>query len=440
MKNVVTMVGSSIFENYKKSKDDEIYNDLKDKSFLDIEDYEEDCRDLKASVIKWAKDKPNASAEIKSLLKIKDEVKENLSIHLITTDTILSPLAAEIIKEWFEGKEGFEVHFEKEYGKDVIKGLQVRNSKNFEEQGLMNLVERIEEIIDRPENTIFNITGGYKAVVPFLTFYAQLYKNKIPTYYIFEIEDELIKLPQLPISLDFDLIEDNFFAFEVIHPKTLKEDLPTKEEFLLCLYNEKQEAEEAFKRLQDERIIIVIDSKVKLTVYGRLIFNFFKQKTSIQQLKGTLVELKVFEYIFNKYGNNSKVKIYHSKPFGKKAKPVGEVDVLVVDKINKEIRVVEVKSGGSKKSFEDIKNKTIQKLLPEVKKWAEKKYLDFKIYLDIYLYRSAEILEKFSKYKNNCEELNNIAKEIRWYWLKIDENIYQPQAKIEEKKYIFEWR
>jgi len=121
VKNVVTMVGSSIFENYKKSKDDEIYNDLKDKSFLDIEDYEEDCRDLKASVIKWAKDKPNASAEIKSLLKIK-------------------------------------------------------------------------------------------------------------------IEDELIKLPQLPISLDFDLIEDNFFAFEVIHPKTLKEDLPTKEEFLLCLY------------------------------------------------------------------------------------------------------------------------------------------------------------------------------------------------------------
>ena len=87
--------------------------------------------------------------------------------------------------------------------------------------------------------------------------------------------------------------------------------------------------------------------------------------------------------------------------------------MLVVDKINKEIRVVEVKSGGSKKSFEDIKNKTIQKLLPEVKKWAEKKYLDFKIYLDIYLYRSAEILEKFSKYKNNCEELNNIAKEIR---------------------------
>ena len=148
----------------------------------------------------------------------------------------------------------------------------------------------------------------------------------------------------------------------------------------------------------------------------------------------------MFEYIFNKYGNNSEVKIYHSKPFGKKGESAGEADVLVVDKINKEIRVSEVKSGGSKRSFEDIKNKTIQKLLPAVKKWAEKKYLDFKIYLDIYLYRSAEILEKFKEYKKKCEGSNNIAKEIKWYWLKVEKNIYQPQAKIEEEKHIFEWR
>jgi len=445
---VITLVGTSLFENFfDKSKESkgvrQRYEEVKkaNSSFENFTSWEKRLDRFKQKIEEWAKDAQNSSAEIKSLLKIKEELNQDrLSVYLLATDTILSPLAAEIIKEWFEGKEGFEVHFEKGYEKDVIKGLQVRNSKEFEEQGLMNLFERIEKITGgNTKNVIFNITGGYKAVVPFLTFYAQIYK--VPAYYIFENEDELIKLPQLPISLDFDLIEDNFFAFEVIHPKTLKEDLPTKKEFLLCLRNpsERKEAEDIFKRFQDGRIITVIGNKVKLTVYGRLIFSFFNQKTGIQQLKGTLVELKVFEFIFNKYRNNSEVEIYHSKPFGKKGEPVGEADVLVVDKINKEIRVIEVKSGGSKDSFKKIKNNTIQKLLPVVKKWAEKKHPDFKIYLEIYLYRSAEILERFKKEIPECEKLNQVAKKIKWYWLKIDNSIYH-QAKIKEGENLFEWK
>jgi len=440
-KKVIALVGTSIFENYMKENGIDIYDTLKVKSFREFEGWKEDIDDLQENVSEWAKEKVDASAEIKSLLKIKEELKQDkLSVYLLASDTILSPLAAEIIKEWFNEKEGFEIYFEKKYGKDVIEGLQVKNGKNFEDKGLMNLFERIEEITGgNTKNIIFNITGGYKAVVPFLTFYAQIYE--VPAYYIFENEDELIKLPQLPISLDFNLIEDNFFAFEVIHPKTFEDDLPTTEKFLSCLRNpsERNEAVDIFKSFQKKRIITVIDDKVKLTVYGRLIFSFFNQKTGIQQLKGTLVELKIFEFIFNKYRNNSEVEIYHSKEFGERSEPKGEADVFVVDKKSEKIRVIEVKSGGSRGTFEKIKNNTIQKLLPAIKEWAERKsFSSFKIYLDIYLYRAAEILENFKEEKAKCEELNEVAEEINWYWLKINNNLYH-QVKIKEGENLFEW-
>ncbi|MCL0062572.1 hypothetical protein M1N11_00090 [Peptococcaceae bacterium] len=77
------------------------------------------------------------------------------------------------------------------------------------EGGLLNLIRRIESITGGYyENVIFNITGGYKAVIPYMTIMAQI--NGCDTYYIFEDEKALIKIPKAPLHVDFEEIERNY--------------------------------------------------------------------------------------------------------------------------------------------------------------------------------------------------------------------------------------
>ena len=55
---------------------------------------------------------------------------------------------------------------------------------------------------------IFNITGGYKAVIPYMTIMAQI--NGCDAYYIFEDEKALIKIPKAPLHVNFEEIERNY--------------------------------------------------------------------------------------------------------------------------------------------------------------------------------------------------------------------------------------
>jgi putative CRISPR-associated protein (TIGR02619 family) len=439
-KKVIALVGTSIFEKYLKEKENgnDVYNNLKDKTFVEFKEWEEDAREFQNSIKEWAKERTDASAEIKSLLKIKEELKQDkLPVYLLATDTILSPLAAEIIKEWFKDKEDFEIYFEKEYGKGIIKGLQVRNSKEFEEEGLMNLFERIEEIAEgNPKSIVFNITGGYKAVVPFLTFYAQIYE--VPAYYIFEDEEKLIELPKLPLEVDFSLIEDYFIAFEAISPDKIPKNLPSKEKFLKYLNNNPQEAEKIFEKLKQSKLIVTKEvankknktkeNKVFLTIYGRLIYKkFFEEKArEYDRLKGTFMELKLFEYLYKKYLNEKDIKVYHSSKFGD-----FEADIVIENNKEKTIRVIEVKPG-NRIPFDDIKEQKIKKLLPRVKE----KYPNYHLSFEVYLYRKIEILDIL---KGKMQDCNQLAKdkmgrnfEIKWYWLKITDNIYDAHQIIKD--------
>ncbi|WP_242826028.1 putative CRISPR-associated protein [Desulfurispora thermophila] len=154
----------------------------------------------------WASGRPEASAEITSLWKIKQETGQDIAASLIATDTILSRLAAEIIEKVLQGQ--FKVFFEPVL--DVIPGLQVKDRKKFEKTGLVELLERIEKIIFSRAGGDYgqvglNITGGYKAVIPYLTILGQV--KGIPLYYIFERTDELIKLPQAPLSINWSMFE-----------------------------------------------------------------------------------------------------------------------------------------------------------------------------------------------------------------------------------------
>jgi len=239
MKKVITMVGTSLFENYlemysndtnfknaynyfknNKSKANDLDKELNRKGNIE--------RSLKESHFK---NNQNASAEIKSLIKLKEELKGKLEIYLLYSDTALSRLAAEILYKVLSEYQPYDELKDCETKKPIkIEGLQIWNRSEFNE-GILNLIKTIIENISQEYlgNIIINITGGYKATIPYLTILAQV--NKCPIYYIFENTDALIKIPHIPIDIKqsiFEKYRDFFRKLEresiVELPQGLSED------------------------------------------------------------------------------------------------------------------------------------------------------------------------------------------------------------------------
>ncbi|MCX8042437.1 MAG: putative CRISPR-associated protein, partial [Thermodesulfobacteriaceae bacterium] len=205
MNKIITMVGTSIFENYRREKSDDavsmgFFEDLKDIESEKWEDEIERCKRLKSCVNSWItkkinKELENISAEVKSLAKLSEELKDAFEIYLLSSDTILSRLAGEILKDVLPKLESFE---NAKIELRVIKGLQVKDRKKFNE-GMSNLITEIYKIAGGSwDNVIINITGGYKATIPFLTILAQI--NRCLIYYIFEETDSLIQIPNIPLT------------------------------------------------------------------------------------------------------------------------------------------------------------------------------------------------------------------------------------------------
>lgn len=214
MKKVITMVGTSLFENYLKEEDNNIVRgyleDIRDKSAKEYNEEIERVNSIKNRISEWINkktNKENISAEVKSLIKLKERFKEeNLEIYLLCSDTITSKLAGEILKEVLENfllSKNDKVEFSEE---SIINNLQVCSAKAFLRYGLSILVERIMEISGGYwENVLINITGGYKVTIPYLTILAQI--NRVSLYYIFEETDELIHIPPSPLNINFGLFE-----------------------------------------------------------------------------------------------------------------------------------------------------------------------------------------------------------------------------------------
>ncbi|MEZ4687221.1 MAG: putative CRISPR-associated protein [Bacteroidia bacterium] len=219
MKKIITTVGTSIFTNHFEelnSSDLQRYHeDLKGyaASRWNDEGIVQDRKELRDEVKKfWQSDQ--ASAEISSLLKIAEAYKsEELEVYLIATDTVLSRLAAELVQEWFEGE--MAIHFNPE--ENVISGLSIDQAGTFIEQGVQGLVQTILDIRGEDEidsSMLLNISGGYKGLIPVMTIVGQLYDMSI--CYIYEDSEELIEIPRMPLSFDWDVMEQ--YAAQLLRP------------------------------------------------------------------------------------------------------------------------------------------------------------------------------------------------------------------------------
>jgi len=226
MKKVITMVGTSLFEDYLEKQNDtnfkNAYNDFKNNKIEAKGLDEETNRRInieKGLNENYFKNNQNISAEIKSLIKLKEELKENFEIYLLYSDTALSRLAAEILQNalscYYDEFKNCSIPSPKK-----IEGLQIWNRDEFN-KGMVNLINTIENISKGYwRNIIINITGGYKATIPYLTLLAQI--NECPIYYIFEATDALIKIPYFPIDIKWDIFRQFWDFFEKIaHPNSI---------------------------------------------------------------------------------------------------------------------------------------------------------------------------------------------------------------------------
>ncbi len=212
MKKIITMVGTSIFENYMKQNNDDTefknyVNDLKTRMADEYGNESIRIKKLKERLCNFsAMPVEDTSAEIKSIKKIQQQLNDNIEVFLLTSDTLLGILAGEIIKEKL--KEILNLDNPKD---EKISSLQIQDSQEFI-NGMNNLINKIYGIAKEYWNdVIINITGGFKATVPYLTILGQINKCKI--YYIFEDTDALIEIPYIPLDIKWDVFEKNLDFF-----------------------------------------------------------------------------------------------------------------------------------------------------------------------------------------------------------------------------------
>lgn len=336
MKTLITTVGTSLFTNYLKPDARDRINDYCDigDSFDAIEDksaaefiysqLEDDIKDIEDTIkTRWFKldEEPNhdASAEIKSILKIQE--LGDIQVRLLASDSVLSMLAAKLIKAWFEqNKPSISIIFEEK--NDVIenlsvKDLSVKGDSATIESGFIHLTDKIFSIIKDDKNDkesdgcMLNISGGYKATIPFLTLIGQL--EKIPLYYIYEDSDSLVNIANFPLNFDWDLAEQ-------FYPIFLKGAL------------EKEINNELIKELEDRKLIIKSDNAYKKTALGGLLKTYTEQnRPTANSVTGYFAEYKMFEYFINfpyEYGSVKYSRVEKSENFVINGKKL-EIDLVL---------------------------------------------------------------------------------------------------------------
>lgn len=329
-KKILTTVGTSIFTNYQAEKvramlgrdyapidvpyeRTRIKRDGSEVPASDIyaDEYVSHIKSLKEIIRDFWFEYPqpgqrneSASAEISSILKIAEQENEPCEVHLVATDTLQSVLAAELIVDWFEKCRNPNVSkvlfsrqntvFEKQADSAyVVKDFRVESHKDYE-KGFFNLLDLLDQLSKaskkEPQKLIFNVTGGYKALIPVMTLYAQI--ERIPLKYLYESHegkaDPLISINSLPFHFDWGLLE---LLADYIQDGELRSRLPEDSEALFLL----------------RKYQIIKGETTDLTIIGHLIEKFvhnrlWEGKTSL----GYFAEYKALEALIEQFDERPK--------------------------------------------------------------------------------------------------------------------------------------
>ena len=453
-KKVITTVGTSLFTNYQ-NKDkvlksypslsgeyeaiDVPFNLLNERTGIDSNKinipasertsskYQTDINHIKECIaflwLPFAQSK--ASAEIATLYEIAKEENQDLEVYLLATDTVLSIVACELIKEWFDkdpSVKNTNIKIKCVFHGDIkapdttiVEGLQVKDKERFETVGFEKLLGIINKFKEK-DKTILNISGGYKAIIPYLTLFAQL--EGIPLKYTYEDSDALITVGNLPFSFDYSYFTDEYLAFEKIKPDKKNDNLPSKKEFIDNLSEAKE-----FEQLKDKFLIEEKDDKIQLSLLGKMLYEKYESVIKedgfhVTHLLGKVMEIQVFQFFQNQYPQAQQIVL---------GKSIGElkydIDVFVENK--EAIWVIEVKPENisiliKEGTKEKEKMKTLEyKCSTGAFKSAKEAYQNKPINLAIVMYHhKVPNKSQVAAFIKLYEKFND----IRWLWLQPPDN------------------
>lgn len=252
MKKIITTVGTSLFTNYNEQNKTTINGDIQNEPYSEYSEWQDEICEIKEKLIPFSNKSNDSCAELTSIKKLQEKY-EDIEVYLIATDTIESVVVCEVLVEVLKNAK-----FNPKY--DVIDKLQVAEYKAFKE-GLSNLINRLYGIaFNYYDDLVLNITGGYKAIIPYLTIFGQV--NSIPLYYIFENSSSLISIPKIPLSIEEELFDNYWKEFEKLVKEQVVEKSSLNYQFLT----------------QVESLLEVDDSLVSLNPLGDILWQRYRDK------------------------------------------------------------------------------------------------------------------------------------------------------------------
>lgn len=368
---IITTVGTSLITN-KSGRNDWLELDHEEFSTA-LFDANNDFfkSQIKPKEDKLAEDvkQPNSCAELASLAKIDPEGEAE--IHLICTETMTSYMCGRVLHRHLDGRA--KLHH--------IADLRVDDPDKFETTGFLNLIGKVKEITEGDEKTLFNISGGYKILIPPMTLIAQL--EKMSLCYLYEDSDRYIEIGNLPLNFDWEVIE----------------------EFVVYLHNENKRnnaSEEIIEKMRSLKLV-KNDSK-ELSIIGSLLKKYSDRESPFTTtILGYFVEHKVAEYYQNEYGRD---KVEHSfNPYGKGTE---DIDVLIQPQPGHFISA-EIKRSNVLED-EDVLSEIGKKMADRTKAAMASKGEPEEVWLIVYTYTSSKA--SFELTENQLAILDNMEKEF----------------------------
>jgi CRISPR locus-related DNA-binding protein len=249
----------------------------------------------------------------------------------------MSAYAAEQIAEHLNNKNKLTV-----VNRGRISNLKIDAPKEFEQSGFEELIKMLDSIRQSHEDdeVILNISGGYKALIPFLTIYAQL--KSLAIKYIYENSEEVISIGNAPLDFDWEIVEQNYFALEKFGDKG--EGKPRLTEFKGRLSQDETTQDELLGNLEKKGLIKKSgEDEVRLTNLGSLYIKTYDEKFHNgtfhrKSLHSKLIEYMVFESFQSKYPGRTRIGY---KP------PNTNYDIDVFVETKDKIIAIEVKPAGN---------------------------------------------------------------------------------------------